>query len=281
MRGVGVIVASGLALLASGCDPNDASYFRGGSVPISTGRISLQRPSCRISIWTIYAANPNPLLARRCAAARSKIPVTAWPVMVQAGLNDIDARCDSYLAWLDQKRRENAGILTEIGAVRFAVDALTNPAVVTVSPLALAAAFGLATNTVNNFNSLLLQLDHTTVQSVVFVNRRIFREKLLKLPIDNTPMAIHALRSYLTICMPMTISTNINSTVTVFQQAGPNAIDPEQLVSTNTIGKPFTATTVTGAPPAQTYRRADNTRLQGDHRQLRSQCTYHGTGRVP
>jgi hypothetical protein len=72
-------------------------------------------------------------------------------------------------------------ILTEIGAVRFAVDALTNPAVVTVSPVALAAvaaAFGLATNTVNNFNSLLLQLDHTTVQSVVFVNRRIFREKL-------------------------------------------------------------------------------------------------------
>ena len=182
------------------------------------------------------------------------MPTTAWPVIVQAGLNDIDTRCDLYLAWLDQKRRENAGILTEIGAVRFAVDALTNPAVVTVSPVALAAvaaAFGLATNTVNNFNSLLLQVDHTTVQSVVFVNRRIFREQLLKLPIDNKPMAIHALRSYLTICLPMTISANINSTVTVFQQAGPNAIDPEQLVSTSTIGQPFRAATVTGAPPAR------------------------------
>ena len=82
---------------------------------------------------------------------------------------------------LTKKGVRTREILTEIGAVRFAVDAFTNPAVVTVSPVALAAvaaAFGLATNTVNNFNSLLLQLDHTTVQSVVFVNRRIFREKL-------------------------------------------------------------------------------------------------------
>jgi hypothetical protein len=45
----------------------------------------------------------------------------------------------------------------------------------------------------------------------------------------------------LSICMPMTISANINSTVTVFQQAGPNAIDPEQLVSTSTIGRPLVA----------------------------------------
>jgi hypothetical protein len=256
MRGVGVIVALGLALLGSGCDPNDASYFRGGIgtdlyTPDVASTTELQNiyldNLCRQSEPHIGPAVPD-------FCAQEVVPTTAWPVIVQAGLNDIDTRCDSYLAWLDQKKRENAGILTEIGAVRFAVDALTNPAVVTVSPVALAAvaaAFGLATNTVNNFNSLLLQVDHTTVQSVVFVNRRIFREKLLKLPIDNKPMAIHALRSYLTICLPMTISANINSTVTVFQQAGPNAIDPEQLVSTSTIGKPFRAATVTGVPPAR------------------------------
>jgi hypothetical protein len=240
MRGVAVIVALGLALLASGCDPNDASYFRQG---IGTDLYTADVASTT-DLQSVYLDNlcrqAEPYVGTAVpSCAQQVVSANVWPVIVQAGLNDIDARCDSYLAWLDEKKRENAGILTEIGAVRFAVDALTNPAVVTVSPVALAAvaaAFGLATNTVNNFNSLLLQVDHTTVQSVVFVNRRIFREKLLKLPIDNKPMAIHALRSYLSICMPMTISANINSTVTVFQQAGPNAIDPEQLVSTSTIG---------------------------------------------
>ena len=87
---------------------------------------------------------------------------------------------------------------------------------------AISAAFGLANDTVKNFNSLLLQVDHTTVQSVVVTNRDIFRKDLQRLSrmIDNKPAAIHTLRSYLSICMPMTISANINSTVTVFKQTG-------------------------------------------------------------
>jgi hypothetical protein len=243
MRAAGVLAGCiALAMLVSGCDPNDRNYFHNGIgtelyTPDTASATDLQNiyldNLCRQSESFVGPDVPS--------CAQQLVPANRWPVIVQAGLNDIDARCDSYLAWLDQKKRENAGILTEIGATRFAVDALTNPAVVTVSPVALAAvsaAFGLATSTVSNFNSLLLQVDHTTVQSVVFVNRRIFRENLLKLPIDNKPMAVHALRSYLTICMPMTISANINSTVTVFQQAGPGAIDQQQLVSTSTIGTP-------------------------------------------
>ncbi|MBR1209308.1 hypothetical protein [Bradyrhizobium sp. JYMT SZCCT0180] len=140
-------------------------------------------------------------------------------------MNDIDARCDSYLAWLDLKRREKAAVLAEIGAIRFAVDALTNPNITGVSGVGLAAisaAFGLANDSVKNFHSLLLQVDQTTVQSVVIPNRDLFRRDLVKFSssIDNKPAAVHTLRTYLSICMPMTISANINSTVTVFKQTG-------------------------------------------------------------
>ena len=51
-----------------------------------------------------------------------------------------------------------------ISSIRFAVDALTNPNITGVSAVGLAAisaAFGLARKFVNNFNMLLLNVDHT------------------------------------------------------------------------------------------------------------------------
>ena len=242
MRAGVVAGCTALALLVAGCDPSERNYFRNG---IGTQLYTVETASatelqniyldylCRQSVSSIGADAPG------CAQV---VPPNAWPVIVQAGLNDIDARCDLYLAWLDAKRRENTAILTEISAVRFAVDALTNPNITGVSGVGLAAisaAFGLATSTVNNFNSLLLQVDQTTVQTVVTGNRRVFREDLVRFSssIDNKPLAIHTLRSYLSICMPMTISANINSTVTVFRQTG---IAPGSGPVLPTISAPFT-----------------------------------------
>lgn len=213
-----------LALLVGGCDPNDRVYIRDG---VGTQLYTAETASS-IELQNIY-------LEYLCRSASNdvganvpgclQVPANYWPIVVQAGLNDIDARCDSYLAWLDQKRREKAAILAEIGAIRFAVDALTNPNVTGVSGVglaAIAAAFGLANDSVKNFHSLLLQVDQTTVQSIVIPNRELFRRDLVKFSssIDNKPAAVHTLRTYLSICMPMTISANINSTVTVFKQTG-------------------------------------------------------------
>jgi hypothetical protein len=234
----------GLALLMSGCDPNDRIYFRDGiGTQLYTAETASATELQNIYLDYLCRQSNSFIGADAPSCAQQIVPPNAWPVIVQAGLNDIDARCDSYLAWLDQKRRENAAILTEIGAVRFAVDALTNPNIAGVSGVGLAAisaAFGLATSTVNNFNSLLLQVDHTTVQTVVVGNRQVFREDLLKVSssIDNKPAAIHTLRTYLSICMPMTISANINSTVTVFKQTG---IAPGSGPIIPTIGAPLTA----------------------------------------
>jgi hypothetical protein len=220
-----VAVCMMLALVLVGCDPNEKYYLREG---IGTKLYTADTASVT-ELQNIYldylCLQSNSYIGADAPACPQLVPAGAWPLIVQAGLNDIDARCDSYLAWLDQKRRENAAILTEIGAIRFAVDALTNPNVTGVSAVGLAAisaAFGLATNTVNNFNSLLLQVDHTTVQNVVVTNRQIYRADVLTLStsINNKPAAIHTLRGYLSICMPMTIAANINSTVTVYQQTG-------------------------------------------------------------
>jgi hypothetical protein len=254
MRGVGVVAGCvALAVLVSGCAPNDRTYFRGG---IGTDLYTADTATTT-ELQNIYLDN---LCRQTLPFVGSEVPgcgqrellPKAWALIVQAGMNDIDQRCDSYLSWLDQKKRENAAILTEISAIRVAVDALTNPGIAPgISPIALAsvaAAFGLATSTLGNVNSLLLQVDHTTVQSVVFINRRDFREGVLRIPIDNKPMVIHTLRSYLSICMPMTISANINSTVTVFQQAGARAVERQPLVSTTTIGAPLTAQQTTAQP---------------------------------
>jgi hypothetical protein len=253
MRNFGIVAGCvWLAMVLSGCDPNDRAYFRGGVgtelYTVDTATVTeLQNVYldllCRQSRPLVGAAVPS--------CSEQQIAPSGWPIIVLAGMNDIDQRCDAYLSWLDQKKRETAGILAEIAAIRVAVDAITNPAIATsISPLglaAIAAAFGLATSTFNNINSLLLQVDHTTVQSVVFINRRKFRERLLDLPIDNKPIAVHALRSYLEICMPMTISANINATVTVFQQGGAGALSAlgggQSLVSTSTIGRPLPAFT--------------------------------------
>lgn len=239
-----------LTLLLAGCDPNDKAYFRSGvgtelytadTATAADLQNAYLESLCRQAMPFVGIEVPS--------CSQQRLQPTEWPLLVQAGMNDIDQRCDSYLSWLDQRKRENAAILAEVSAIRVAVDALTNPAITSVSPIALAsvaAAFGLATSTLGNVNSLLLQVDHTTVQSVVFINRRNFREKVLDLAITNKPMVVHALRSYLTICMPMTISANINSTVTVFQQAGAGALDQQQLVSTTTLGAPQRATGTAG-----------------------------------
>lgn len=264
MRGFGIVAGCvGLAMLASGCDPNDRAYFRGGigtdlyTVDTATAT-ELQNvyldQLCRQSRPIVGAAVPS------CSDA--VLGPAEWPLLVQAGMNDIDQRCDAYLSWLDQKKRETAGVLTEIAAVRVAVDAITNPAIATgISPLglaAIAAAFGLATSTFNNINSLLLQVDHTTVQSVVFMNRRTFREDVRSLAITNKPFVVHVLRSYLQICMPMTIAANINSTVTVFQNTGgvvpirpmvaPPVAPAAVVVTRQVVAAPATARTVVNAP---------------------------------
>lgn len=138
-----------------------------------------------------------------------------WMLLTHQGLNDIDRRCDSYLQWLDHKKRSKAPILSQIGAIDTATTAILGATGVSGAPLTIVAAgFGLLRNSVENYHSrLLLEIESSTINSVVLNEQHRFREKLRSenVVVDNKPAAEHVLRSYLRICLPFSIETSINN----------------------------------------------------------------------
>jgi hypothetical protein len=239
MRVAGVVAGCvGLALLVGGCDTTDSTYFRYG---IGTDLYSadiVQTTQYQDIYLTELCRQALPVLSTsdgQCLNAA--LGPNDWNLLVQAGLNDVDRRCDSYLAWLDDRRRTNNAVLKELGDVTVASQAIMRVAGVSANPITLAGlAFGLAANTFTNINSrLLLEVDKTTVQTLVLRRRSDFRVELQSIQVSNKPAAIHALRSYLNICTPFAIETDINSTITVFQVGGAGALTGPALINAETV----------------------------------------------
>lgn len=132
-----------------------------------------------------------------------------WSLFVQVGMNDIDRRCDSFLAWLDARRREKEP------AAGAAISAQELSKVSGSSPTALdivAVAFGLARPSQFNLNpQLLVSADHSTVQAIVLDGHRKFREKIGNGVVPDQPSAIDLLRDYLRLCMPATIEASLSA----------------------------------------------------------------------
>lgn len=165
-------------------------------------------------------------LANGAACSPDAFDSRAWTVFVQAGMNDIDARCDSYLTWLDANRRSREPVLQQLSDMRTATTAILSATGSGVTPIAIvAASFGLATSSFTNFNSrLIFDLDQSTVQTVVLSRQNEFRQNLPR-AIDNRAAAIYALRSYLRLCMPMTIETQVNTTIKLYESGGARALE--------------------------------------------------------
>ena len=93
-----------LGLLVTGCDPNERNYFREG---IGTQLYTAETASAT-ELQNIYldylCRQSNPIVgADAPSCAQQVVPANVWPIIVQAGLNDIDARCDSY--WRGSTRK--------------------------------------------------------------------------------------------------------------------------------------------------------------------------------
>ena len=143
---------------------------------------------------------------------------------VIAGMNDIDQRCDGYLTWLDARRRDKEPVLAELGAIGAAVHSIMT--VTGSSPTSLnilSAAFGLAIASYTNWNSrLLISIEQSTVQAVVYKSQGDYRAKIRDWIVSDRPTAIYLLRNYLRLCMPITIEATFN-TSTILVQSGPVA----------------------------------------------------------
>lgn len=238
MRGKGAIVACvGMALLTAGCS-RDSMYLREGvgtEVPYTdvAAVTNLQEiyfgEVCR-QAGLVVRQTPDGVLL--CDETVMSPP--AWAIFVQAGMNDIDRRCDAYLAWLDNRRRWNEPILKQLHSTAAVTAAVMGLSGVGATPIAIAgAAFGFAQETfVNLSGRLITEINQSTVQSLVLTRQNAYRDGLRNRAIPNKPAAAYALRSYLRICMPMTIETEINTTMTGVDR---NGSPPEPIITPRTI----------------------------------------------
>lgn len=233
-------VCLSFALLAGGCDPvaENRLYREGIGTDLSRSDMAQVTRAQDIYLGYLCAQAGVPVVGSgdqiRCVDDGGS---RSWSLVVQAGLNDIDQRCDAYLAWLDDKRRSHAPIIAQIQSLDTTTGALMRFAGAGASAITtVGSAFGLASQTFTNVRSrLLLEVNHSTVQAVVLSRRDQFRLNIKSTRFDNRPAAIHAMRSYLNICTPFTIEMDINTTVTAFQFGGLGALDRPPPIATDTI----------------------------------------------
>lgn len=133
--------------------------------------------------------------------------------LVQTGFNDIDQRCDRYLAWIDTKRTEALRVKSGIASI-----AVTSATVLTIAKASLdsigyvAEALGLTISLYDAYNnSLLVGLETTLIKKIVYERRLEYRRQFSGLNYQRTPEMVFALRGYLRICTPQTIILDANT----------------------------------------------------------------------
>jgi hypothetical protein len=240
----------GLALLAAmGCDPaRDARFFREG-VGTELSRPELAQATHLQDIYIEHLCRQAGFgdSAAHCSAP----PPAAWPEIVQAGMNDIDLRCDAYLAWLDDRRRWNRPVLQQISSMRSLAQTILDAAGAGPHSMTVVGnAFGFASSTFTNISSrLLLEVNQSTLQEVVLKNQEKFRSESGYPAVRTRSEAIYMLRMYLRICMPFTIETDINTSVTLVKRGGAALAELSPLLMTE-------GTIEAGAAPARETRPA-------------------------
>ena len=210
------LIAAALACVAvlglAGCDPAaERRYYREGiGVDLYTAERAPQVELQNQYVEFVCAqAGPN------CGGD--------WMAFVQAGMNDIDLRCDAFLTWVDAQRRDKEPVLAQLAAVNTAVHTVMT--VTGASPRALdiaTTAFGLAAASYINWNSrLLLAVNQSTIQEIVYVGQGKYRERIKNFPVPNRATAIYLLRNYLRLCLPSTIEMSVNISATLVQRDVP------------------------------------------------------------
>jgi hypothetical protein len=233
MRSVfGAVVASVLASAVAGCNLMGLQYASegiGSDLNSSDTAAATQIQDSYLGLICTQAGLPTLVNASGTSiCATSEANSSSWPLFVLAGMNDIDRRCDAYLLWLDDQRRSREPFLRQLAAVSAATLGIMDATSAGVKAITITGiAFGLAANTFTNVNARMLALEQSTVQTIVIDTQQKYRKNNNPAAVTNLPMAIYYLRSYLRICLPFSIETSVNNTVTVFHRAGPGALQTD------------------------------------------------------
>jgi len=242
------LLCASSVLLAAGCNlAADRQYMNEGA-GVELDYAGLPEATARQQVYINeicqQAGYPRQELAD---AGPSCMDRSGWDAFVLAGINDINRRCDGYLTWLDAKRRDRAPIQKEFLAVAGATDAILAASGASSGTLAIvSAALALAGATYDNWNSrLLLAVNQSTVQEVVYSRQTQFMEQLNEQfkgrHVSSRAAAIYLLRNYLRLCMPTTIETDINTSITLVQRGNPMDAKTNPLVKTTVAAVPLTA----------------------------------------
>jgi hypothetical protein len=206
----------GLAMLLSGCiatlEEKMIQEGIGTELPAADMAESTRRLEVYLSYLCVQAGGIKIETADGSVSCDvSRYGNAQWTAVVRAGFNDIDRRCDSYLAWLASRRRDRSAILSQIHDTRTFTEALLYTTGAGAAPIAIAGlAFGLASNTFTNYYSrLLFEIEKSTVSVLVREKRLQFRETL-NVQIAYQPDAVHLLREYMLICTPFYIEDLVN-----------------------------------------------------------------------
>jgi hypothetical protein len=157
---------------------------------------------------TPQAALLNAYVSNICAQAGLDASCEGnWSTFVQVGMNDIDRRCDDFLARLNERR--GIKIIAGTAADKMMRVSGSDPKSLDI----VTAAFGIASaSDVSRNSRLLISIDHSTLQTIVLDGRTQFREKINV--VSDQAAAIDLLHGYLQLCMPMTIEAAINASIT-------------------------------------------------------------------
>jgi hypothetical protein len=218
MRRVGIVAGCfALVLLVSGCNSLEERLIQDG-IGTELTAVDIAESTRRLQVYLSYLCEqaggvriegdmPEAVPGCNMSGAGG----AQWSLVVRAGFNDIDRRCDSYLGWLSARRRDRSAILSQIHDTRTFTEALLYTTGAGAAPIAIAGlAFGLASNTFTNYYSrLLFEIEKSTVSVLVHEKRLQYREKLGN-RIAFQPDAVHVLREYLLICTPFYIEDLIN-----------------------------------------------------------------------
>ncbi|MEM9332894.1 MAG: hypothetical protein AAGA53_16355 [Pseudomonadota bacterium] len=155
----------------------------------------------------------------------------SWTLFVQSGFNDIDRRCDGYLAWIEEVRNREAFGNSQINAIETLVRGLkVATGVASVESLAIIGeAFGYSQSLFTDYHRFLYNgLESSTIKAIVSERRLAYRISLRDVQIQYKPDAVNVLRSYLRICMPFTITMDANTFARASATGNelPNYVDP-------------------------------------------------------
>lgn len=242
-----------LLALATACNSNDPFRNYAGAVgPDLYTRQTAQNTSL-LNAYTSSICAQAGLYTSASGGCTLSTPAD-WKTFVDMGLYDIDQRCDTFLDGLYYKVKSTGPILAQISNTRSFTRAVLEATKTSNAAIwIVAAAFDLTEATFRNSRTSLLEaLDPTTVKSIVFKRQQEVKKEIYRSTISSKPQALHALRTYLRVCMPFTIEMEANAILTSVQRTGEVGDSPIMFENSMAVGSGDFARKQGGSGPGGT-----------------------------